>query len=74
MPTEAEAGDVLVKLVREQTMKQQKIKPGTWVSIKVEKTAMGLRKSCHSKETSIRSILHTVFLSQQTTAAFQEKL
>ena len=40
MPTEPEAENVLVKLMREQTMKQQKIKTGTWVSIEV-KTAMG---------------------------------
>ena len=72
MPTEAEAGGVLVKLVREQTTKEKKNKDRNLVSIEVEKAAMGLRKICHPKrrypEQSSDSILvsanHYCFLGK----------
>ena len=56
MPTEAEAGGVLVKLAREQTTKEQKNRDRSLVSIEVAKAAMGLRKICHPKEMVSRAV------------------
>lgn len=75
MPTEAEAGDVLVKLVREQTMKQQKKNKDRNLGLhQGGEDCHGLKENLSSKRDSIQSILHRAFLSQQATIAFQGKL
>lgn len=70
MPTEAEAGDVLVKLVREQTMKKQKNKDRNLGLHQGGEDCHGLKENLSSNRDSIQSILHTAFLSQQATIAF----